>query len=64
MFKLQRHLRLAGCVGIWAGLFLHNFYLIVFANLAVITGYMWSIATIERTLEEKEKTNAVHSERE
>lgn len=63
MFTISRHIRLAGCVSIFVGLYLHSWGLILSGNLAIATAYMLSIAKIERYIEEKEKHNAVHSER-
>jgi len=61
MFNLLRHLRLAGCVAVFIGLFLSNWTLIICGNLVIVTGYMLSITKIERYIEEKEKELAIHS---
>ncbi len=53
-FNLCRHVRLAGSVLVFVGLYCHNFTVIIIANLIIVTGYMWSINKIERALEEKE----------
>lgn len=53
-FALQRHTRIAGSVAILVGFLLHNWGVILFGNLIIAFGYMWSIAKIENHLEKEE----------
>jgi len=66
-FNLQRHCRLAGCVALFIGLYLHNWALVLFGNLIVAAGYMWTIAKVEiwieqfiRKLQEEEDRNTLY----
>lgn len=64
-FNLQRHLRLAGVVAQFVGLFLHNWYVVLIGWTIVAVGYMWTITKIELYIEsqqlkqEEEDENAI-----
>lgn len=63
--NLCRHVRLAGCVAIWVGLFLSNWKVMLLGNLVLAVAYMWSIAKIEKYLESitEVKEDASNNER-
>lgn len=61
-FSFQRHTRIAGSVAVLVGFLLHNWSVILFGNLIIALGYMWSVAKIENHLE-KEEDDASGEER-
>lgn len=61
-FSFQRHTRIAGSVAVLVGFLLHNWSVILFGNLIIAIGYMWSVAKIENHLE-KEEDDASGEER-
>lgn len=52
-FNLQRHCRLAGCVALLIGFYVHNWTLIALGNLIIAAGYMWTIAKMEIWIEQQ-----------
>lgn len=59
-FNFQRHMRIAGTVVVFVGLYFHNWTLIIVGNLLTILGYMHSIAKIEKYVEDQ---YALHTEK-
>lgn len=61
-FNFQRHIRLAGTVAIFAGLFLHNWNVVLLGWTVVAAGYMAAISKIERYIEEQEPKSKEEAE--
>lgn len=55
MFKMCRHLRIAGLVILISYLFVHNFWLFIIGLNLFAFGYTLSIDKIEKYIEEKEE---------
>lgn len=53
-FNFQRHIRIAGTVAIFTGLYLHNWSVVLLGNVIVAVGYMWTVAKLELYIEKQE----------
>lgn len=54
-FNFQRHVRIAGCVALFIGVYLNNWSLVLFGNIVVLAGYMWTVAKVELFIEGLDK---------
>lgn len=55
-FTLQRSTRTAGCVALIVGLFMKNWSVMIFSDVVILVGYLWSANKIERYIEAQEGT--------